>query len=105
MNQAPSNTADFLLGLVPARAGSKRVPDKNIRSFGGPSLLSLAIRGAMDAECIDEVALSTDSPEYVALAAAAGHHEPYRRPAAAARSDGGRGGAGGVARGSAARGM
>ena len=80
MTQAPSETTDYLLGLVPARAGSKRVPDKNIRSFGGRSLLDLAIRAGLDADSIDELALSTDNPDYVALAAAVGHCETYRRP-------------------------
>jgi CMP-N-acetylneuraminic acid synthetase len=80
VNQASTDTTEFLLGLVPARAGSKRVPDKNIRAFAGRSLLDLAVRAAIDAQGINEIALSTDSPDYVALVAAAGHREAYRRP-------------------------
>jgi CMP-N,N'-diacetyllegionaminic acid synthase len=70
----------FLLGFIPARSGSKRLPDKNVRQFGGSSLLTLAIKGAMRARGLDAVALSTDSEAYLTLARDAGLEEGYRRP-------------------------
>ena len=65
MNQASTDTTEFLLGLVPARAGSKRVPDKNIRAFAGRSLLDLAVRAAIDAQGINEIALTESRIEYL----------------------------------------
>jgi CMP-N,N'-diacetyllegionaminic acid synthase len=76
-SQAESQT---LLAFIPARAGSKRLADKNIRAIAGHSLLELAVNSALKAVEIDEVALSTDSPEYIDVAAEAGHKETYRRP-------------------------
>lgn len=70
-----------LLGLILARQGSKRVPNKNIRPFAGSSLLELSIRHAQASTSLDGLGLSTDSPEYLCLAQQAGLAETYLRPA------------------------
>jgi CMP-N,N'-diacetyllegionaminic acid synthase len=82
MNERADDQAEnqTLLAFIPARAGSKRLADKNIRPIAGRSLLELAIDCALSSVEIDEVALSTDSSDYVEIAAKAGHDELYRRP-------------------------
>ena len=51
-----------MVALVPARAGSKRVPGKNTRLLGGRPLIAWTILAALDAECFYEVAVCSDDP-------------------------------------------
>ena len=53
-----------IVGLIPARSGSKRVPHKNIRMLGGHPLLAWSIVTALESGIFDAVAVSTDSEEY-----------------------------------------
>lgn len=76
-----------LLGFIPARSGSVRAPDKNIRPVAGMSPIRRAIIAAMAAESLDAVAFSTDSPEYLAEANAAGLASTYLRPSRLALDD------------------
>jgi CMP-N-acetylneuraminic acid synthetase len=69
------------LALIPARGGSKGVPDKNIRQIAGRSLLSLAIATARETGLFDRIFVSTDSPDYAMEAARAGIETPWLRPA------------------------
>lgn len=69
------------LALIPARSGSKGVPNKNIRRIGGRSLFALAIAAARDAGLFDRIFVSTDSPDYAAEAAREGIETPWLRPA------------------------
>lgn len=76
-----------VLGLVPARAGSKGVPNKNLRLLGGVPLVGRAIDTARAATHVTRVVLSTDSVE---IAAAGRRHNadvPFLRPAEFARDD------------------
>jgi CMP-N,N'-diacetyllegionaminic acid synthase len=73
-----------VLALVPARAGSKGLPDKNIRPLGGKPLLAWPIAAALASQHVDRVVVSTDSEHYAALARAAGADVPFLRPAALA---------------------
>ena len=50
-----------ILGIIPARAGSKRVKDKNIRSFGNTTLLDIAINQGLSSSFIDNLVVSSDS--------------------------------------------
>lgn len=59
-----------ILGIVPARAGSKRVPRKNLRLLGGKPLVAWSLEAALGAKSLQSVLLSTDSDEALALAAA-----------------------------------
>lgn len=52
-----------LIAFIPARSNSKRIPNKNIRSFFGHPLIAYAIQGALDAEIFDHVFVSSDSEE------------------------------------------
>ena len=73
-----------VLAIVPARAGSKGLPGKNIRLLGGRPLLAWPIVAARGSRHVDRVIVSTDSPEFAALAVEAGAEAPFLRPAALA---------------------
>ena len=68
-----------VLGLVPARGGSTRVPRKNLARLGGKTLVRRALETAVAAGCFDSVVLSSDDPEI--LAEAEGLAAAVRRPA------------------------
>ena len=70
-----------LLALVPARGGSKRVPNKNIRELGGKPLISWTIEAARHVPELADVLVSTDSPAIARAAEAAGAMVPWLRPA------------------------
>jgi CMP-N,N'-diacetyllegionaminic acid synthase len=57
-----------VLGLVPARGGSGRVPRKNLAVLGGKTLVRRALETALAAGCFDTVALSSDDDEILAEA-------------------------------------
>ena len=75
------------LGLVPARAGSKGVPDKNIRPLAGRPLLEYTARAAAASGVLDRVVLSTDSAQIAEAGRRAGLEVPFMRPAALAQDD------------------
>lgn len=70
-----------VLAVVPARCGSKSVPDKNVASFRGRPLLAHSVEHGLRARNVDRVLVSTDSPRYRELALAAGAEVPFLRPA------------------------
>ena len=69
-----------VIALIPARAGSKGVPNKNIRRLGGHSLLAWSIAACLKSKTIDRVIVSTDSKEYAQLAQDLGAEAPFLRP-------------------------
>lgn len=75
------------LGLVPARAGSKGVPDKNIRPLAGRPLLEYTARAAAESGVLDRVVLSTDSPAIAEAGRRAGLEVPFMRPPALAQDE------------------
>lgn len=68
------------VGLVPARAGSQRVPGKNLRSLAGHPLLAYAIAGALESGIFAAVVVSTDSEEIAAVGRDYGADVPRLRP-------------------------
>jgi len=70
-----------VLGLVPARGGSKGVPRKNERTLAGQTLLERTRDAAVASGVIDRVVLSTDSESIAALGESLGLDVPFRRPA------------------------
>lgn len=76
-----------VLGLVPARAGSKGVPGKNVRALAGRSLLDYTARAARDSGVIDRLVLSTESEEIAEAGRRAGLDVPFLRPASLAADD------------------
>ena len=70
-----------VIALIPARSGSKGVPNKNTRLLGGYPLIAWSIMAAKKARSIDRVIVSTDSYEYAQLAIQLGAEAPFLRPA------------------------
>jgi len=62
----------MITALIPARAGSERVQDKNIRDLMGKPLLFYSIATALHCPSIDRVYISTNSEEYKKIAEEAG---------------------------------
>ncbi len=79
--RTPRTLPGAVLGIVPARAGSKRVPGKNLRPLAGKPLVARVIEAALAAESLDRVVVSSDSPEVLAVAASYGADLPLKRPA------------------------
>jgi CMP-N,N'-diacetyllegionaminic acid synthase len=71
-----------ILAIVPARSGSKSVPDKNIVPFRGKPLLVHSVEHGLAAHNVDRVLVSTDSARYRNIALAAGAEAPFLRPEA-----------------------
>lgn len=69
-----------IFALIPARGGSKSIPRKNLREVGGMSLLGRAVSVAASMDWIDAVVFSSDDPEMVREAEAAGAGLGLRRP-------------------------
>ena len=69
-----------VIGLIPARGGSKRVPRKNISRCAGQPLLAWTARAALDSRALDRVILSTDDEEIAALGRSLGLEVPFLRP-------------------------
>lgn len=70
-----------ILAYIPARGGSKRIPEKNIRKFAGQPLISYTIRQALDCQLADKVIVDTDSPAIAEIAKKYGAEVPFLRPA------------------------
>jgi YrbI family 3-deoxy-D-manno-octulosonate 8-phosphate phosphatase len=69
-----------ILALIPARAGSKGIPRKNIRSFAGYPLIAWSIAAAQQALSVTRIIVSTDDEEIAAVARQYGAETPFLRP-------------------------
>ncbi|WP_394838068.1 acylneuraminate cytidylyltransferase family protein [Pendulispora rubella] len=76
-----------VLGVVPARGGSKGLPRKNIRPLAGLPLLAHTLRCAELAPIVERVVVSTDDAEVAAIARAHGGDVPFMRPTELAQDD------------------
>jgi N-acylneuraminate cytidylyltransferase/CMP-N,N'-diacetyllegionaminic acid synthase len=70
-----------VIAIVPARAGSKGLPGKNIRDLCGQPLIAWSIQAGLGSSYVDVVMVTTDSPEIAAIAKAFGAVVPFMRPA------------------------
>ncbi|MEZ5365633.1 MAG: acylneuraminate cytidylyltransferase family protein [Bryobacterales bacterium] len=70
-----------VLGLVPARGGSKGIPGKNIKPLAGKPLLAYTAETALQSRLLDRIVLSTDSEEIAAVGRRYGLDVPFLRPA------------------------
>jgi len=68
------------VALIPARSGSKRVVDKNIRELAGHPLIAYTVTAAIKSCVFDDVIVSTDSDEYADIAKKYGAEVPFLRP-------------------------
>lgn len=69
-----------VLALIPARAGSKRIVNKNIKPFAGKPLIAWTIEAAKACENITDVVVSTDGEDIAAIARQYGAETPFMRP-------------------------
>jgi CMP-N,N'-diacetyllegionaminic acid synthase len=69
-----------LLGLIPARGGSKGLPGKNVRPLCGKPLIAWTAQAAAASAYLDAVVVSTDDDAIAAAAASAGAEVPFMRP-------------------------
>ena len=69
-----------IVALIPARAGSKRVPDKNIRPLAGHPVIAYSIAAAFGSEIFADVVVSTDSEHYAEIVKYYGAEVPFLRP-------------------------
>jgi CMP-N-acetylneuraminic acid synthetase len=70
-----------ILGIIPARGGSKGVPEKNIRLLNGKPLLAFTSEVALQSAFLSRVILSSDDQSIIAVAKANGIDVPFVRPA------------------------
>jgi CMP-N-acetylneuraminic acid synthetase len=76
-----------VLGLIPARAGSKGIPGKNVRPLGGRPLLAWTAEAALAARRLSRVVLSTDGEAIAEAGRRCGLEIPFLRPAELALDD------------------
>lgn len=57
-----------MIALIPARAGSKRIPGKNTKPLGGVPLLAWTIQAAKESDVFDEIHVSSDDEEALNIA-------------------------------------
>ena len=71
---------DNVLVLIPARAGSKGLPRKNVLTVGGLPLIAWSILAAKESRYVDRVVVSTDGAEIANIARDYGADVPFLRP-------------------------
>lgn len=69
-----------IIGIIPARGGSKSIPGKNIKKIGGKPLIAWSILSALKSS-LDRVIVSTDEPKIARIAKKYGAEVPFIRPA------------------------
>jgi CMP-N,N'-diacetyllegionaminic acid synthase len=80
-------TRPEVLGLIPARGGSKGIPGKNLALVGGRPLIAWTFAEALASRRLTRIILSTDSEQIAAHGRSAGVEVPFMRPAALAADD------------------
>ncbi len=79
-----------ILGLIPARGGSKGLPRKNIKPLLGKPLISWTIEQALNSHHIDTIVVSTDDEEIADISKKLGAEIPFIRPDHLATDEAGR---------------
>lgn len=70
-----------ILGLIPARGGSKGIPRKNLATLAGRPLIAHTIDAGLQAKSISRLIVSTDDDEIADVAKQHGAEVPFMRPA------------------------
>lgn len=76
-----------VLGIIPARGGSKGLPGKNIRPLSGKPLIAWTIETALATPELNRCIVSTDDPKIASVAREHGAEVPFLRPAVLAADD------------------
>ena len=66
--------------IIPARAGSKSVPNKNIRLIAGKPLIYYTIKSALESKLFSHVIVSTEDKKTASIAKKYGAEVPFMRP-------------------------
>lgn len=69
------------IALIPARGGSKRIPNKNIKLFNGKPIIAYSIAAARESGCFERIIVSTDDSDIARVAVSCGAEVPFVRPA------------------------
>lgn len=69
------------LAVLPARGGSKRIPQKNVRAFCGRPMIAWPLAAARESDLFDRIIVSTDDPGIAEVARVFGAEAPFTRPA------------------------
>lgn len=69
-----------ILAIIPARGGSKGLPNKNILPMLGHPLIAYSVKAAKDSSYINRVIVSTDSEQIAEIARSYGAEIPFMRP-------------------------
>jgi len=76
------------LGIIPARAGSKGIPNKNMTDLGGKPLIAYTLSAASASKNLDRIIFTSDSPVMVEFAGSFPRIEvPFIRPSELAQDD------------------
>jgi pseudaminic acid cytidylyltransferase len=75
---------ETMIAIIPARGGSKRIPNKNIRPLAGRPLIAYTVAAATESGLFERVVVSTDSAEIAEVARELGAEVPFLRDAALA---------------------
>ena len=70
-----------VLAILPARGGSKRIPKKNINEFCGKPMIAWPIQTLQACGLVDDILVSTDSPEIQQVVESLNVQAPFLRPA------------------------
>ena len=79
MGKMGRNKNEKILVVIPARGGSKRIPNKNIIDFKGKPLIAYSIGAAQEFGYADEIMVSTDSENIAKIAKQYGAKVPFMR--------------------------
>lgn len=68
------------IAVIPARGGSDRIEDKNIRDFADKPMIAHSIQAAQEADLFERIIVSTDDEKIAEISKAYGADVPFRRP-------------------------
>jgi len=70
----------MIIAIIPARGGSKRISNKNIKLFAGQPIISYSIKAAQETKLFERIIVSTDSEEIAEVSKSHGAEVPFMRP-------------------------
>jgi len=70
----------MIIGLVPARSGSKRIRNKNIFKLNGKPLVQYTLEAAKNSKLLDDIVVTTDSKKIIKLSKDLNINAPFIRP-------------------------
>jgi CMP-N,N'-diacetyllegionaminic acid synthase len=76
-----------IIGIIPARGGSKGIPEKNIISLAGKPLICYTIDAAKNSKFLNRIVVSTDDEKIATIAKRNGADVPFMRPGSLAKDD------------------